>query len=314
MATGIEIATLSVQGAGLIVQIVAFGLAMWKYADNSKKEQARHQREYFEKMMEKFLRNRFRIEIHKYDTTDGADGFIGMSLPEKIDGESKYEIIDELLFLTEHLCYLLKKGMLSEDEFNFFEFDVKLMLSCEFVQRYLKDYQRHGDGRDAQQTTFQHTWKFINEKDLEIDALKDGAESDKPDYKTITPGSEIKRWEVTVPIMIVKIKWDYHEGMSEDEIYKVRGEWRINRERAEKYKVAVYVADGIVRAVFAIDKWEESGGSSDMPRWSFARGDSRKIPEAMRKWAEMKRSVKNYFPRGASNPIRYLDPKEEEKD
>lgn len=86
--------------------------------------------------------------------------------------------------------------------------------------------------------------------------------------------------------------------MSGDSLYEAtRKWWVLNPDRAPDLAFSVY--RGTVRGVFRIDDWEQDAGSG---RWAF-----RGRPDAKLAREYVGRDVSDYFPRGAANPIRYVN-------
>lgn len=118
--------------------------------------------------------------------------------------------------------------------------------------------------------------------------------------------------QIDEPTMLIRIPKLWDPGMSDDELYDAtRGHWKVGprRERAE---LAMAVAGGIVREVFAIDSWHAAGTTpyatqihSEAPtdRWEFVGAPA---DEAIRS-KYVGRAVKGYFTQGGQNPIRYVN-------
>ena len=91
----------------------------------------------------------------------------------------------------------------------------------------------------------------------------------------------------------------YREGMSSAQAYEItRKHWRARPDR-HRPDYAFTVHRGVVRHVFRIDHWKREASSG---RWMFEGA----VDDALeRKYVG--HSVKEYFPRGAANPVRYMN-------
>ena len=119
--------------------------------------------------------------------------------------------------------------------------------------------------------------------------------------------------DVTEPAILIRIRQLFDPKMSREALYEAtRGVWRAG-ERREGARYALAIADGIVREVYEIGRWHPAGSTpyATRParsvrvegRWEFT---GRVAPEGVRD-KYLDRSVANYFARGASNPILYVN-------
>lgn len=120
--------------------------------------------------------------------------------------------------------------------------------------------------------------------------------------------------EVIHPTLLINVNREYRFGMTVHELYDAtRSAWRVNPER-HKAAYAFSVYRGIVREVFAISGWVQGGTSMRVidrdgrairrpGRWEFV-GE---VAEADVRKRYLGRSVQDYFPAGAQNPLRYVN-------
>jgi hypothetical protein len=118
---------------------------------------------------------------------------------------------------------------------------------------------------------------------------------------------------ISEPALLVRINQMYKDGMSTQALYEAtRGVWVIG-ERREAVQYAFAVAQGIVREVYEVHSWHSAGSTpyktrplhdvSYKGRWEFI---GEVAPAAIReKYLDC--SVADYFPRGAANPIMYVN-------
>ena len=111
------------------------------------------------------------------------------------------------------------------------------------------------------------------------------------------------------PCVLIRINELFRYGMTPIELYDAtRGVWRIGPAR-EHARYAFAVFDGVVQEVYEIAHWFPGGSTmSTRPegdkddRWEFV---GRLARESIRRRYCFK-AVRNYFPPGAQNPIRYV--------
>lgn len=115
------------------------------------------------------------------------------------------------------------------------------------------------------------------------------------------------------PAILIRINQRYHYGMSDVELYDAtRGIWKVGEGRNNAiYALSVY--GGIVREVYKIREWLPAGTTlyktrpeindyADKERWEFV---GEVAEERIRKKYLLK-SVEEYLPDHAQNPIRYV--------
>ena len=122
--------------------------------------------------------------------------------------------------------------------------------------------------------------------------------------------NKVKIHEKAILIRINKL---YHDSMTAEEMYEAtRGVWRVGPRKDEAdYAFTVY--KGEVKEVYKINSWLPAGTLlySTRPRtdielesrWEF---DGSLAEDAIRK-KYISKSVKEYLPRGAANPITYIN-------
>lgn len=115
------------------------------------------------------------------------------------------------------------------------------------------------------------------------------------------------------PVILIRINRLYHYGMSDAELYDAtRGIWKVGEDRdSAVYAFAVY--GGIVQEVYKIREWLPAGTTlyktrpeindyADKERWEFV---GEVADDTIRKKYLLK-SVEEYLPNHAQNPIRYV--------
>lgn len=115
--------------------------------------------------------------------------------------------------------------------------------------------------------------------------------------------------EVRDPALLIRINRLYRHGMTSEELYEVtRGVWKLGPRR-EKARFALAVFEGVVREVFAIDRWHRAGTTpyrdrhleKTEGRWEFT---GRVAEEPVRSRYRGK-SVAAYLKRGLQSPVVY---------
>lgn len=119
--------------------------------------------------------------------------------------------------------------------------------------------------------------------------------------------------EVDDPVILIRINRLYRFDMTENELYEAtRGVWRIGKRR-EDAKYTLAVLRSIVREVYEIEHWYPAGTTNyetrdeseiDKPgRWEF----TGQIAHSAIREKYINKSVEDYFPLRAQNPITYVN-------
>lgn len=125
--------------------------------------------------------------------------------------------------------------------------------------------------------------------------------------------------EIVEPSILIRINQAFRYTMSEIELYDyTRGQWRINPQRAQNAKYAFAIYGGIIQEVYEILNWYEAGKTFNVRRnnQNIERADDAikgryefignlASDEIRRKYRY--KSVEEYFRKGNSNPIMYLN-------
>jgi len=121
-----------------------------------------------------------------------------------------------------------------------------------------------------------------------------------------------RRVAVKEPAVLIRINRLYRPTMSATELYDAtRASWKVGNRRG-KVKYALAVFEGIVREVYGVTAWLPSGstfnsrfprGDGRRDRWEFV---GRLADDSVRR-RYVDRFVGHLFPRGAQNPIAYLN-------
>lgn len=118
---------------------------------------------------------------------------------------------------------------------------------------------------------------------------------------------------ITEPALLLRIAKLYRDHMSEQALYEAtRGVWKLARRR-DAVQYAFAVAKGVVKEVFVVNQWHPAGtteyatrkteGFKVTGRWEFI--GSVAPPQVRKKYVGQ--SVAHYWPRGASNPVLYVN-------
>ena len=105
--------------------------------------------------------------------------------------------------------------------------------------------------------------------------------------------------------VLIRIPRLYRPTMTREQLYEAtRKWWRLNPHRDPDYALSIY--QGVVKAVYRIDDWEQPPLAERVGRlerrWAFIG-----VPdvELERKYVGI--DVSQYFSRGNSNPVRYVN-------
>lgn len=122
---------------------------------------------------------------------------------------------------------------------------------------------------------------------------------------------------ITESALLIRIAKLYHDQMTPEALYEAaRGVWKIGEDRS-KVEYAFAVAGGIVREVYVVNQWHPAGTIPYATReakeiqiegrWEF----SGKPADEKTRTKYVGTSVAHYFRRGHTNPIFYVNAKEE---
>jgi hypothetical protein len=113
--------------------------------------------------------------------------------------------------------------------------------------------------------------------------------------------------------ILIRINKAYRYGMSDVELYDAtRSAWRVS-DRCQQAEYAVSVFEGVVREVYRINGWLTGGSSFNVRHNGRAHRRPGRMefvgtlaePEIRRRY--INRFVGHLFPRGAQNPISYVN-------
>lgn len=146
-----------------------------------------------------------------------------------------------------------------------------------------------------------HHRDLIGELDLGVTQLERLAGAARPEFA------------IDVPALLLRISQLWDPDMSADELYDAtRGHWKLGPRR-EEAKLAMAVADRTIREVYLIEQWHPAGTTPSATnihrtappgRWEFTGRPAK--PDVRAKYVG--RSVRQYFPNGSQNPVRYVGP------
>lgn len=114
-------------------------------------------------------------------------------------------------------------------------------------------------------------------------------------------------------VLLLRVSKEFKKGMSVEEMYPItRGVWKVGEKTRDEAQYALTVYRGVVQAVFCIDKWSKAvkadyrSATYDpaKPRWKFSSAST--VPAKVMN-AYLHKSVREYFPKGARNPMMYVD-------
>ncbi len=112
-------------------------------------------------------------------------------------------------------------------------------------------------------------------------------------------------------VLLIRIPVLYEPGMAGVQLYEAtRGVWRVG-DRRESAEYGCAVVRGVIREVYVIDSWHPAGSTpyatrhqvAIAGRWEFL---GRVASDDVRSRL-VGQSVKDYFSKGAQNPITYVN-------
>jgi len=113
---------------------------------------------------------------------------------------------------------------------------------------------------------------------------------------------EAKEAGIDDNVILININKQYNPNMTQDELYRAtRKDWKVSFARVGPIKIAFSVYRGIVREVFAIDRWLPSPEYKG--RYVF---EGKVAPEVLRA-KYLNKSVAYHWKHGSQNPIQYVN-------
>jgi len=111
-----------------------------------------------------------------------------------------------------------------------------------------------------------------------------------------------EKFSSSKPILLININRLYHREMTEEELYDAtRKSWVLGK-RKENAKYAIATYKGLTREVYEIQEWYPIEIKGKV-RWGF---NGCRASDELRQELRYK-SISSYFPKGAANPIKYLN-------
>jgi hypothetical protein len=119
--------------------------------------------------------------------------------------------------------------------------------------------------------------------------------------------------KIAVPVLLIRVPQAFRSGMSDVALYEAtRGVWKIGPRRDKvRYVLAVY--EGVVKEVYEISHWQPALTTAyatrkldpalSVGRWEFV--GKRALDPVRQRY--LRKSVAEYFKRGAQNPIAYVN-------
>ena len=104
------------------------------------------------------------------------------------------------------------------------------------------------------------------------------------------------------PVLLLNINNRYRRDMTVGDIYNATRRWWILGERRNAVSYVIPVYGGLTREVYVVRKWISANAASGR-RWGF-RG---KLARPAVREKLVHKSVRHLYPRGVSNPVKYLN-------
>lgn len=124
----------------VLIAVVAAVFALRQWRESCAVSRAEHLREMLDDFNDEIVSSGFRTLIDRQDETNivfynGGNKFA--------DG---YEsVVDRMLWVFSRICYEHDKRIISDEEFAFFEYQIRRTLQNKQIQQYLKDLVRIAD-------------------------------------------------------------------------------------------------------------------------------------------------------------------------
>ena len=207
----------------------------------------------------------------------------------------KTEEIKSILMRMAHVVSILDQEMIDEECCESFKDSINAFLANDKVIEILSECSNG----DSSSLLYRPLEKYIDENDI-----KPCQEGEKDDEQYCEKEKSITKEELQAyPCIMIRVNKQYRDGMSSDDIYAIgRGYWKVDLKRAEKAKYAIVCANGFVKEIFKINRWDSMAGNEIA---------SRKIFDGSVAHSEVRdkfinRSIRGLFKKGAQNPISYF--------
>lgn len=263
----------------LVGGVIGFVFAYYKWNLSRRQDRA----QYLERLLKEFNSDEIVQMVSKYDST-----------PELKADTSK---IERTLDLVTFLCYLRENGLINEKEFSMFESKLNRVLTNTEISSFLRDTEDY-KGELSDKGAYFYVLQYVKTRGLETVVVN--TEEDGRAIGDNSPTDIV----FEEPTMIIKINRAYKEGMSDYEILEAaRKWWRINPDVANKAKLYLAVANGIVKGAFRKKgNWQKDETGLHNGRYCF---EGFRAEESV--WNQyIGKSVSYLFPKGAANPISYF--------
>ena len=219
--------------------------------------------------------------------------------------ERRRQAVEKAINLITHICYLRANELIEDGEFILFQDTIDRVLSTPCILGFLCDeYKRVGE--KSAKGRYHYLFAYLEKAGRSLNPSVDESPTSRSKAEDHWSSGPVEVEEFTEPTMIIKISRAYREGMSDDDIREAtQGWWRITPGTANKAKLILAVANGMVKGVYRRSgPWQKDETGDHDGRYRF---DGRAADDSVvRKFKD--RSVAELFPKGASNPIRYFFP------
>jgi len=200
------------------------------------------------------------------------------------------------------LAHLLEKDFEKEERAK----HKRIREICEGKKEPKIDILRHGLTSDEAFKIERAVIDYIGIEHLTNQVLgHDPTDTGRMSLEEVEIKYQAKKAEFKDDVLLININKTFRRGMTPDEILKkTQGNWKINKKKAENFKIVCAVFHGIIREVFEIEgNWVKIKEGKDKGRGYFV---GKRAAENIRE-RYLHTSVYEYWPKGMQSPIRYSD-------
>lgn len=286
---------------GDLATIVGAVIAVWgviwaliQYRQSKRVQRA----EFLSTLVRRFADEDVRSILASIDYEDRGESWF-RNVEQDVDCRLKAEAVFKFLA---SICYLLNKNLIDHDEYQLFADQMKDLLLNDNVKRYLVDEREECSkikGTAIELVRFGMRSKLRGYDNLveEVKRINDISQREE-NTMSATKGREANKEKKNV--VLIRISRLYREGMTSDELYAItRGIWRANLSVIENYKIAMAVVGGEIKGVFAIKKWNRSEENNSRVEFEGCLCNDELLNRYVGK------NIREMFPHGSANPIRY---------
>lgn len=273
--------------------------------------------EFLKSLIDKFDSDESKKILTEFDDVESAE--------EWLDSDKNRLALNSFLRFLSYICYLRQNELIDGEEFSMFEAYIVRMLADENIKEFLQNEIDRLDVGDSVGNPFCSMFEYVKNQHRDDAVFQDGklsgrdvdcqqnasVQDDNVDETRVLREREISKDEFLQPTIVIRINRLWHRDITAEALYEAtRKWWRVRYDVVKDYKIALSVADGIVREVYKISDWcgrgDKNSDSGHKERLQFV-GEVASCDIRNR---FLNRRVDGLFRRGDAYPVRYFGKKD----